>query len=166
MYRFAPGGNCHAPRPPGRESEGALGSLRAVQPSLPGAVDARADRAAQAFIGVFLLAAFVFRLPWLVPVVIIGLAAAAITGPRANPLVFIFVRFVAPRLKETDQTIDDRTVQLQDTFLVGLAVVAVLGLLVLPPFGWLVVLAAAIVAVAAASTGVHVGALVLHRFMG
>lgn len=137
-----------------------------MQPSLPGAVDARADRAAQAFIGVLLLAAFVFRLPWLVPVVIIGLAGAALAGPRADPLVWVFHRFVAPRLKASDQTIDARTVQLQDLSTVGLTVVATLSLLVLPIFGWLVVVVTAIVAVVAASTGVHVGAVVLGRFMG
>ncbi len=136
-----------------------------MQPSLPGAVDARADRAAQGFIGVFLLAAFVFRLPWLVPVVLVGLAGAALAGPRANPLVWVFARFVAPRLKTPEQTIDARTIQLQDLFTVGLTVIATLGLLVIPVFGWLVVVGTAIVAVLAASMGVHTGAVVLNRFM-
>jgi hypothetical protein len=132
----------------------------------PGAVDARADRAAQALLGVFLLAAFVFRLPWLVPVVIVVLLGSALLGPRANPLLVGFDRFVRPRLKPADQTIDDRTIQLQDIFTVGLAAIASLGLLVITPFGWLVVIAAAVVAVLAASTGVHTGAVVLRRFMG
>src|SRR6516162_7220645 len=69
-----------------------LGSLRPVQPLQPGAVDARGDRAAQALLGVFLLAAFVFRLPWLVPVVIVVLLGSALLGPRANPLLVAFDR--------------------------------------------------------------------------
>jgi uncharacterized protein DUF4395 len=150
----------------GRGRGGAIGSLPAVQPSLPGAVDARADRAAQAFIGVYLLAAFVFRLPWLVPIVVVAVGPAGLVGQKANPLLFVFDRFVAPRLKATDQTVDARTVQLQDLFIAGLAAIASLGLLLIAVFGWLVAVGAAVVAVLAASTGVHIGAVVLRRAMG
>jgi len=136
-----------------------------VQPSPSGAVDARDDRAAQAFVGVFLLAAFVFRLPWLVPLLAVALAGAAIAGPRWNPFLFVFDRLVAPRLGAVEQQVDATVVQMQDAFTVGLAVLASLGLLLIKPFGWLVVIVAAIAAVLAASTGVHVGATVLRRLI-
>jgi Domain of unknown function (DUF4395) len=136
-----------------------------VQPSSSGAVDARADRAAQAFVGVFLLGAFVFRLPWLVPLLALALAGAAIAGPRLNPFLFVYDRLVAPRLGAVDQRVDATTVQMQDVFTVGLVVLATLGLVLIKPFGWLVVIVAAIAAVLAASTGMHVGATVLRRFI-
>jgi hypothetical protein len=135
-----------------------------VQPSPPRAVDARADRAAQAIVGVILLAAFVFRLPWLVPVLAVVLAPGALLGPRANPFVITFDRLVSPRLSPAEQKIDGTIVQAQDVFTVALAVVASLGLLVIKPFGWLLVIATAISAVVAASTGVHAGAIALRRF--
>ena len=61
-------------------------------------VDARTDRFAQGAVGVALLAAFVFRVPWLVPGLSLLLAVGAVAGPQASGLLLAFERWVIPRL--------------------------------------------------------------------
>ena len=64
----------------------------------PAGVDARTDRVAQGVIGVALLAAFVFRIPWIVPALALLLAVAALAGPKADAIHLVFERWIAPRL--------------------------------------------------------------------
>jgi hypothetical protein len=123
-----------------------------------GDVDARADRLAQGAVGVLFLAAFVFKLPWLVPVVGLVLVVAAVGGTRANPFHILFVRALAPRLGPPDAGFDEDTVRAQDALLAAVAALATLFFLVGIGFvGWLVTIATAIVAVLAAATGFHAG---------
>ncbi len=128
-------------------------------PSPLGGVDARADRLVQGSIGVLLLAAFVFRVPLVVPIFGVLLAIGAAIGPRANPFHAAFGRFLAPRLGAAEEArIDPQTVRRQDALLAGLCAIATLGFgLGISPLGWLVVIAAAIAAIFAATTRIHLG---------
>jgi hypothetical protein len=123
-----------------------------------GEVDARADRLAEGSVGVLLLAAFVFRWPWLVPAVGAVLVVAIVGGTRVDPFHVLFVRAFAPRMGTADATVTADTVLAQDVLLAGLTAIATLSFLVGVAFiGWLVVIAAAVIAVVAAATGLHVG---------
>jgi Domain of unknown function (DUF4395) len=129
-----------------------------VDPSPLGGVDARGDRLVQGSIGVLLLAAFVFGVPVVVLVVGVVLAVGAATGPRANPFHVAFARLVAPRLGPGRALIDRQTIRRQDALVAGLCAVALLGFgLGIAPLGWLVVIAAAIVTIFAATTRIHLG---------
>jgi Domain of unknown function (DUF4395) len=133
---------------------------RAVVDATPAAngIDARGDRAVQSVVGVLLLAAFVFRIPLLVPVVGAVLLVGAALGPRLNPLYVVFVRLVAGRLGPPDEVLAAQTIRRQDTLLAGLCALASLFFLLgVQPLGWLVVVAAGVVAVVAATTRIHLG---------
>jgi uncharacterized protein DUF4395 len=127
-------------------------------PSPAGGIDARGDRLMQGSVGVLLLAAFVFGIPLLVPIVGVVLAVGAAIGPRANPLHLAFARFLAPRLTGSVPLIDPQTVRRQDALIAGLCAIATIGFgLGIAPVGWLVVIVAAIVAIFAATTRIHLG---------
>jgi hypothetical protein len=129
-----------------------------VDPSPLGGVDARGDRLVQGSVGVLLLAAFVFGFPVVVLVVGVVLAVGAAIGPRANPFHVAFARLLAPRLAVSAALVDPLTIRRQDALLAGMCAVALLGFgLGIAPLGWLVVIGAAIVAIFAATTRIHLG---------
>jgi hypothetical protein len=129
-----------------------------------GSIDGRSDRFAQGAVGILLLAGFVFRIPWLVPIVAILLAAGAALGPQANLLQVAFARLVLPRLPPGDTWVEARTARDQDMLLAALCVLASLMFLVFTPAGWLVAIVAAVVAIVAATAGIHVADQVRARF--
>jgi hypothetical protein len=132
----------------------------------PGDVDARGDRLVQGLVGVLLLAAFVFRVPAVVPIVAILLGLSAAVGLRANPLHLAFTHWVLPRLGAGDATVPEQTIRGQDAFAAGLLAIASLGFFIgIPGLGWLFVIAEAVIAVVAATTLVHLGARAVHRLM-
>lgn len=126
-------------------------------------VDARTDRVAQGTVGVALLAAFVFRIPWLVPGLSLLLAVGALAGPRANALHRALERWVTPRLPAPssaapDDTVAVPTVRAQDALAAAiLAVASVAFLLGIALVGWVLALAEAVIAIIAATTRIHVG---------
>ena len=130
-------------------------------------VDARTDRVAQGAVGVALLAAFVFRVPWLVPGLAVVVAAGALGGPRANALHRIYERALAPRLPgpapvaeggDVEPPIAASTVRAQDALAaVILAVASFAFLLGIALVGWLLALGEAVIAIVAATTRVHLG---------
>jgi hypothetical protein len=126
-------------------------------------VDARTDRFAQGAVGVALLAAFVFRVPWLVPGLSLLLAVGALAGPRANGLHRVFERWVTPRLPAPRSTapevpVSAPTVRAQDALAaVILGVASLAFLLGIAIVGWALVLAEAVIAIVAATTRIHVG---------
>jgi hypothetical protein len=135
----------------------------------PGAVDARAQRTAQGTVGVVLLGAFVFGLPWLAAAVAVLLGPGALAGPDRNVLLWLYARTVAPRLGSapaTEGAVDAGTVRAQDAFVAAVLVLASLTFTVgAAGIGWLLVVAVAVTAVVAATTRVHVGEYVLRRFL-
>ena len=130
----------------------------------PGAVDARSDRYAEGAVGVFLLGCFVFGFVYAVPVVAAMLGAAALWGPRADVQQIAWNRFAAPRLEPPEAFVPADTMRAQQGVLAAACAVGTLGFLVARPLGWLFVIVAALVAVLAATTGVHVGEQVRRRF--
>ena len=135
-----------------------------VDPAPP--VDARSDRAAEGFVGIALLAGFVFRWPWLVPLLALVLGAGAAFGPGANVLHLGFSALIARRLPPADRWVPAETVRAQDAFLAGLCAAGAISLaLGLTPIGWLLVIAAALIAIFAASTRLYLGERVIGRFL-
>ncbi|HEY5172508.1 MAG TPA: DUF4395 family protein [Acidimicrobiia bacterium] len=126
-------------------------------------VDARTDRVAQGTVGVALLAAFVFRIPWLVPGLSLLLAVGALAGPRANGLHRALERWVTPRLPAPSRTAPDDTVAVptaraQDGLAaVILAVASLAFLLGIAIVGWVLALGEALIAIIAATTRIHLG---------
>jgi Domain of unknown function (DUF4395) len=124
-------------------------------------VDARTDRVAQGVVGVALLGAFVFRIAWLVPALAALLAIAALAGPRANGLHRVWERWIAPRLPRVGDTnaepgIATMTVRAQDALAAAILAVASLAFVLgIGPFGWLLTIAEAVIAILAATTGIH-----------
>jgi hypothetical protein len=133
------------------------------------AVDARTDRAAQATVGVVLLAAFVFRVTWIVPLVALFLAVGALAGPEGNVLHKVFERWVLPRLPAnaaptTESSVPVATVRAQDALGAVILAAAALGFVLgIGPIGWVLVLAEAVIAILAATTRVHAADWVRHR---
>jgi hypothetical protein len=131
-------------------------------------VDARTDRVAQGLVGLAMLTAFVFRVPWIVPVLAVILGIGALAGPNANALHIVIERWLTPRLPG-DPTSEARvpvaTVRAQDALAAAILVVAgsafVLGIGLI---GWLLAIAEAVIAIIAATTGLHVADLVARRF--
>jgi hypothetical protein len=124
-------------------------------------VAARTDRVAQGVVGVALLAAFVFRVPWLVPALALVLAIGALAGTQANGLHVVFNRWIAPRLAtriatSTEGAVPAATVRGQDGLAAIVLTVAsfafVLGISLV---GWLLALAVAVMAIVAATTRIH-----------
>jgi disulfide bond formation protein DsbB len=126
-------------------------------------VDARTDRVAQGAVGVALLAAFVYRIPWLVPVLSLLLAVGALAGPQANGLHVAFERWVSPRLPAPRSTspeakVPEPTVRAQDALAAVILAVASLAFLFgIAIVGWALALAEAVIAIIAATTRIHIG---------
>jgi hypothetical protein len=133
-------------------------------PSPAEAVDARGDRAAEAAIGVILLAGFVFRFPLLLPIMALLVGAGAVAGPRANVFRLAADRLLVPRLPPAREAgVAAATVRAQDAFVAGACALGALTYVVVSGVGWLLAIAAAVVAIVAATTGVHFGARLLRR---
>jgi hypothetical protein len=134
------------------------------------AVDARTDRAAQATVGVALLAGFVFRVTWVVPVLLLILGIGALAGPEGNALHRVFERWIAPRLPPpaaplAESSVPAATVQAQDALAaVVLAVAGLAFLLGISPVGWVLVIAEGVIAILAATTRLHAGDWLRRRF--
>jgi hypothetical protein len=127
-------------------------------------VDVRADRAVQATVAVATLSAFVFRQPWVIPVLGVFVGAGALVGPAGNPIYRIFDGLVGPRLSPAADVEPAATLRAQDVLGVALLGVATLCLLIgLGGIAWIVTLAEAGVAAVAATTGVHLGVEVRDR---
>lgn len=127
-------------------------------------VDVRADRAVQSAVTVITLGAFVFREPLVIPALTVCLGAGALIGPRGNPFHRIFERLAAPRLSPAPSVLAPETIQAQDVLGVALLGTATLCILIgLGGFGWIVTLGEGGVAVVAATTGAHLGIMLLDR---
>lgn len=128
------------------------------------AVDSRADRTVQGAVAVILLAAFVFRQTWVVPVLAVLVGAGAAFGPPGSPFHRVFAAYVLPRLPASTGREDAATIQIQDVLATALLGAATLALLVtLNVLAWIIALAEAGVAAVAATTGVHLGVVVRDR---
>ncbi|HET9729205.1 MAG TPA: DUF4395 family protein [Acidimicrobiia bacterium] len=131
----------------------------AQDPSEP--LDARGDRAVQATLGVLLLAAFVFRQTWAVPVLLLITGVGAFLGPSRNPFHAAYRRWLAAHIRGQEGTVPAATVQAQDQLsALVLAAATLLFVLGLPGLGWFLAIGAAIVAIVAATTLVHLGTYV------
>jgi hypothetical protein len=134
-----------------------------VTPATP-PVDSRADRTSQGVVAIVLLAAFVFRQMWVVPVLAVPVGAGAAFGPGGNPLLRLFAGFVAPRISKAVTFEDPAALRAQDVLEVALLGVAILALLIsLNVVAWVIALVVAGIAATAATTGVHVGIAVADR---
>jgi hypothetical protein len=135
-------------------------------------VDARTDRVAQGTVGVALLAAFVFRVPWLVPSLALLLAVSALGGSRANGLHQVFEQWVGPRCptragSAPEETVAENTVRLQDALATVILLVASLAFVLGIGFvGWLLALGEAVIAIVAATTRVHIADRLRRSFPG
>jgi Domain of unknown function (DUF4395) len=133
-------------------------------------VDARTDRIAQGAVGVALIAAFVFRVPGLVPALSLLLAVGALAGPRANALHRACERWITPRLPAPgaagpEGTVTIPTVRAQDGLAAAILAVASLAFLFgIAIVGWALALAEAVVAIIAATTRIHAGDRLRHLF--
>lgn len=133
-------------------------------PPPAGQIDARGDRLAQGGLAVLLLAAFVFRLPWLVPVLALLVAFGAIAGPRFNPFHSLFHTVLGRRFPASEGMLPAATVRAQDTCSAGACALAALTFLIgFDGLGWLIVIVVAVVAIVAATTRVHLGARLMRR---
>jgi hypothetical protein len=130
-------------------------------------VDARTDRVAQGVVGIALLAAFVFRVVWVVPVVAIIVGIAALGGPQVNGLHQAFERWIAPRIPASSSVavrVPTKVVRAQDALAAGLLVVGSLAFALGIGFvGWTLTLAEAVVAIVAATTGIHLAERLRRR---
>jgi len=61
---------------------------------------------AQGLTGVLLLAAYVFGVPWLVPILAVFCLAGALLGPHGDPFVALYLRLVAPRVGPAEIEVD------------------------------------------------------------
>jgi hypothetical protein len=126
-------------------------------------VDARGDRLVQGIVGVLLLAAFVFGLVWLVPAIGVLLGIGAALGPARNPFHLAYARFLAPRIQAVEGTVPGDTVRAQDALVAAVCGLASLSFLAgIRPIGWFLVVAAALAAIFAATTRMHLGDLLLQ----
>lgn len=128
------------------------------------AVDSRADRSVQGAVAVIVLAAFVFRQIWVLPVLGVLVGAGAAFGPPGNPFHRMFAAFVSPRLSTAKTHENAATVRLQDVLCLTLLGVATLCMLIgLDAVAWIVALTEAGIAAVAATTGVHLGLIIRDR---
>lgn len=123
-------------------------------------VDARTDRVAQGVTGITLLAAYVFRVPWVVPVLGVLLAVGALIGPKANALHAVFERGIAPRVPgraAVSETASVHTVRAQDGLAAVILLVASLAFVLgIGLVGWILAIVEAVIAIVVATTGFHI----------
>lgn len=129
----------------------------------PAAFDERSVRLAQGAIGVVLLAAFVFRIPLLVPIAAINEAIGAAVGPHAAPLHLAYRALVRDRLPARPPVAADG-IRAQHVLAVVLLGIASLAFLVgIDLIGWLFTLLEAGVAVTEATIGVNAAVALRER---
>jgi hypothetical protein len=134
-----------------------------VAPVSP-AIDSRGDRTVQGSVAVILLAAFVFRQTWVVPVLGVLVGAGAAFGPAGSPFHRVFAAWVSPRLSPPTSYEDAATIRVQDVLAVALLGTATLALLIaLNAVVWIIALVEAGIAAVAATTGFHLGVVVRDR---
>jgi hypothetical protein len=134
-----------------------------VNPTSNEPVDARGDRLVQGIVGILLLAAFVFGLVWLVPAIGVLLGIGAVLGPARNPFHLAYARFVAPRIGAAEGSVPGDTVRAQDALIAAACGLASLSFLAgVHPIGWFFVVVAALAAIFAATTRMHLGDLLGH----
>jgi len=127
-------------------------------------VDARADRAVQGAITIVTLGAFVFRAPWVIPVLAVLVGAGALLGPAGNPFHRLFAGVVTPRISKPSAVVPSSTIRAQDILAAALLGIATILLLIgLGGVAWIVTLLEGGVAAVAATTGVHLGLVALDR---
>ena len=126
----------------------------------PGAVDDREFRVVQGILAVGLLAAFVFGLPWIVPVATVVTGLGALFGPAGNPLHAGYRALLGRREIGNARPLPpvaESSVRTLDLLATGLLALASLGLGVgISGIGWLVALVEAVVAAIAAFTRYNV----------
>jgi hypothetical protein len=138
-----------------------------VDPAQAPSVDEREFRAAQAAVGVLLLAAFVFRMPEIVYVVTVVVAVGALLGARFNLFHAAYRAAVGPRLKPAVDTVPPADVRALDILATGLLVVASLAFVVgIDLIGWFFALVEAGVAAVAATTRVNAARALLEQLRG
>lgn len=127
-------------------------------------VDERVVRVAQGVVAVVLLAAFVFALAWVVPLVAAVTAVGAVRGPDAN-----VVHLLAGRIARRRAAPAGALVPAEGSHALDLVAAAALGVasvflvVGLEPLAWVCTLAEAAVAAVAASTGYNAAATLLDR---
>jgi len=127
-------------------------------------IDARGDRLAQGGLAVLLLAAFVFGLPWLVPVLAVLVAFGAAAGPRFNPFHSLFHSVLGRRFPASEGMLPVAVVRAQDTCsAIACGIASLTFLIGFDSLGWLLVIVTAVVAIVAATTRIHLGARLLRR---
>src|SRR3954452_6441291 len=127
-------------------------------------VDVRADRSVQGAVTVIVLTAFVFHQPFVLPLLAAVLGAGAWLGPPGNGFPRFFGALIAPRLSPSVAFVPAEAVQAQDLLGAVLLAIATLCILIgLGGVGSIVELAAAGSAVVAATTGIHLGQIVVDQ---
>lgn len=124
-------------------------------------IDPRAPRFNQGVVGVLALAAFVGKVPLLLPFLALALAAGAFLGPQANPLALLWRHVLVPALKlgapaRLKDAAPVRFAQGVGFVFLAAASVALLGF-GLALVGWALALLVAALALLAAITDICVG---------
>jgi hypothetical protein len=133
----------------------------------PAAFDERSVRLAQGALGIVLLAAFVFRIPLLVPIAAINEVIGAAVGPHAAPLHLAYNPLLRYRLGDrlpARAPVAPDGIRAQHVLAVVLLGVAALAFLVgIDLIGWLFTLLEAGVAVTEATIGVNAALALRER---
>ena len=132
----------------------------------PAAFDERSVRLAQGALGIVLLAAFVFRIPLLVPIAAINELVGAAVGPQAAPLYLAYRALLRDRLPTRGAVapVAADGIRAQHILAVVLLGVAALAFLVgVDVVGWLFTLLQAGVAVTEATLGINAATALRER---
>jgi hypothetical protein len=126
-------------------------------------VDARAVRFRQGVVAVVLLAGFVFRSDWVMPVLAVLLLAAA-ASPRVDAFAIAFEAILASRVG-TAQLRDDASAVRFDALVTGIVLGLATGTLALGLGGvaWLLALLVAAVAALGAVAGISLAGVLYER---
>lgn len=126
-------------------------------------IDARAVRFRQGVVAVVLLAGFVFRSDWVIPVLAVLLLAAA-ASPRLDAFAIAFEAVVASRLSEA-QLRDDASAVRFDALATGIVLGLATGVLALGLSGvaWLLALLVAAVDALGAVAGISLAGVLYER---
>ena len=126
--------------------------------SSPPPIDPRGPRFNQGVLTVALLAGFLADVEAVAPVFAAVLALGAVLGPRYGPFLWLFSRFIRPRLGPPAELEDPRPPRFAAALGVVFLVAASLAFLAgLAGLGWALVLVVAALAGLAAVTGICVG---------
>jgi uncharacterized membrane protein YfcA len=118
-------------------------------------IDTRKLRFGHSVVAIALLAGFVFRAPWVVPVVAVILAVPIAFGPRADPLHQLYDAVLAPRLAPSHHTDDPALARIASLIVVLVLTLATAAFaLDVDSIGWLLALVVAASSAIAATIGV------------